>query len=130
MTGWTSCSRSGRSTGTPTSATCCKAHDGHAVLIDLDSFCSGTREWDLVLTSLYYERFGWHTGAEYESFVYHYGFELMNWPGYPVLADIRELMMTLWLGAQVGDEAEVGRGVRTRVRAIRTGGSRRDWRPF
>lgn len=103
---------------------------GHAVLIDLDSFSLGHREWDLVLTSLYYERFGWHTRSEYEKFVYHYGFDLMNWPGYPVLADLRELMMTLWLATQEAVSPGAAAEFAKRVRAMRTGGSRRDWRPF
>ncbi|MCE7081063.1 phosphotransferase [Streptomyces sp. ST2-7A] len=107
-----------------------RRHDGRAVLIDLDGFCPGPREWDLVLTSLYYERYGWHTRAEYESFVHHYGFELMNWPGYPVLADLRELMMTLWLGRRITTEERAAREFARRVHAIRTNGSRRDWQPF
>ncbi|RKN09407.1 aminoglycoside phosphotransferase family protein [Streptomyces radicis] len=104
--------------------------DGHAILIDLDSFALGHREWDLVLTSLYYERFGWHTKAEYESFVYHYGFELRNWPGYEVLADIRELMMTLWLGTRTSGDPRLVGEFRRRLDALCTDGSRRDWQPF
>ncbi|MBR7673206.1 phosphotransferase [Streptomyces daliensis] len=104
--------------------------DGRAILIDLDGFALAHREWDLVLTSLYYDRFGWHTRAEYESFVHHYGFDLMNWPGYPVLADVRELMMTLWLGQQAATSTKSAREFAHRVEAIRTNGSRRDWKPF
>ena len=104
--------------------------NGQAILIDFDGFAVGPREWDLVLTSLYYERFGWHTRTEYESFVYHYGFDLMNWPGYPVLADLRELMMTLWLGQQVRTSEKAAAEFARRVQAIRTDGSRRDWQPF
>ncbi|UED85852.1 aminoglycoside phosphotransferase family protein [Streptomyces profundus] len=103
---------------------------GHPILIDLDSFALGHREWDLVLTSLYYERFGWHTKAEYESFVYHYGFELMNWPGYEVLADIRELMMMLWLGTRTSGDPKSAEEFRRRLHTLRTDGSRRDWQPF
>ncbi|MGP4111972.1 phosphotransferase [Streptomyces sp. 4N509B] len=107
-----------------------RQHDGRAILIDLDGFSLGHREWDLVLTSLYYERFGWHTRTEYEAFVHHYGFELMNWPGYPVLADTRELMMTVWVGTLAGSSPVAAEEFAKRVRAIRTGGSRRDWRPL
>ncbi|WP_093841719.1 phosphotransferase family protein [Streptomyces aidingensis] len=104
--------------------------NGQAILIDLDGFALAHREWDLILTALYYDRFGWHTRAEYESFVYHYGFELLNWPGYPVLADVRELMMTIWLGSQVTTSSKAAAEFPRRVDAIRTGGSRRDWQPF
>ncbi|URN13205.1 aminoglycoside phosphotransferase family protein [Streptomyces radiopugnans] len=104
--------------------------DGRAILIDLDGVSLAPREWDLVLTALYYDRFGWHTRAEYESFVYHYGFDLMNWPGYPVLADLRELMMTLWVGHQMTTDPKSAEEFPRRVRALRTGGSRKDWQPF
>ncbi|MDF4253424.1 aminoglycoside phosphotransferase family protein [Streptomyces sp. WMMB303] len=109
---------------------CLRDRTGRAVLIDLDGFALAPREWDLVLTSLYYERFGWHTRTEYESFVHHYGFDLMNWPGYPVLADVRELMMTLWLGHQVTTNSRAAEEFPRRVDSIRTGGSRKDWQPY
>ncbi|MEU9334414.1 aminoglycoside phosphotransferase family protein [Streptomyces sp. NPDC048290] len=104
--------------------------DGNAILIDLDGFSLAAREWDLVQSALYYERYGWHTRTEYESFVYHYGFDLMNWPGYPVLGDLRELMMVVWLGHQVATSAKSGDEFGRRVESLRTDGSRRDWRPF
>jgi Ser/Thr protein kinase RdoA (MazF antagonist) len=103
---------------------------GNPVLIDLDSFCTGPREWDLVQTALFYERFGWHTEAEYRTFVKVYGFDLMAWPGYRVLADTREVMMTLWLGNKAETDERAATETRKRIQAIRTGGSRRDWAPF
>ncbi|MQS37496.1 phosphotransferase enzyme family protein [Streptomyces katsurahamanus] len=103
---------------------------GRPLLIDLDGFALAQREWDLVLTALYYERLGWHTRAEYESFVHHYGFDLMNWPGYPVLADARELMMTLWLGQRVPTDPTSAEEFSRRVQTLRTNGSRRGWKPF
>ena len=104
--------------------------DGGAILIDLDSVSLGQREWDLVLTALYYERYGWHTREQYEAFVFHYGFDVMNWPGYPVLADLRELLMVAWLGGKVDGEPEVRVEFDRRIRAVRTDGDRHDWRPL
>lgn len=103
--------------------------DGRPVLSDLDSFASGPREWDLVQTALFFERFGWHSEQEYRTFVDIYGFDVMSWPGYRVLADAREVMMTLWL-AGTGNSDRVVSEVRKRMEAMRTGGSRRDWAPF
>jgi len=103
---------------------------GRPLLIDLDGFCLAQREWDLILTALYYDRFGWHTRSEYEGFVHRYGFDIMNWPGYPVLADIRELMMTVWLGQQASASERSATEFARRVEDIRSGGSRRDWQPF
>jgi aminoglycoside phosphotransferase (APT) family kinase protein len=106
------------------------SRDGKPVLIDLDSFSVGPREWDLVQTALFYERFGWHTEDEYRTFVDVYGFDVMEWSGYPVLADYREISMTLWLAGKAENDEVSAAEVHKRVEAIRTGGSRRDWAPF
>ncbi|MEU1072431.1 MULTISPECIES: aminoglycoside phosphotransferase family protein [unclassified Streptomyces] len=104
--------------------------DGSAVLIDLDGFALAPREWDLVLTAMYYERYGWHTREEYREFVYRYGFDLMNWPGYSVLADVRELMMVAWMGQQVATSARSAGEFARRVQSLRTGEGRKEWKPF
>jgi aminoglycoside phosphotransferase (APT) family kinase protein len=106
------------------------SRDGEPVLIDLDGFAMGPREWDLVQTALFYERFGWHTEEEYRTFVDVYGFDIMTWEGYPVLAEYREISMTLWLCGKAGDDEAAAAEVRKRVEAIRNGGDRRDWAPF
>jgi aminoglycoside phosphotransferase (APT) family kinase protein len=106
------------------------SRDGQPVLIDLDGFAVGPREWDLVQTALFYERFGWHTEDEYRTFVEVYGFDIMTWPGYRVLAAYREISMTLWLAGKAGADKEAAAEVRKRVESIRSGGSRRDWAPF
>jgi Ser/Thr protein kinase RdoA (MazF antagonist) len=106
------------------------SEDGRPVLIDLDSFATGPREWDLVQTALFYDRFGWHTAQEYRTFVDVYGYDIMTWPGYSVLADYRELAMTLWLAGKASEAPAVIDEVRKRIRAIQTGGSRREWAPF
>ncbi|TQJ89972.1 phosphotransferase family protein [Streptomyces sp. SLBN-31] len=104
--------------------------DGHAVLIDLDGFALAPREWDLVQTAIFYERYAWHTKAEYAEFVHRYGFDLMNWPGYDTLADLRELMMVAWLGHQVTSSDRAAAEFARRVRSLRTGEGRDEWGPF
>jgi Ser/Thr protein kinase RdoA (MazF antagonist) len=99
-------------------------------LIDLDSFAVGPREWDLVLTALYYERYGWHTEEEYTAFCDEYGADVMTWPGYPVLADVRELLMVTWISQKAADSPELGDEVRRRIDDIRLNRSRRNWRPY
>ncbi|MBI3688930.1 MAG: phosphotransferase [Actinobacteria bacterium] len=103
---------------------------GRAVLIDLDGFAVGPREWDLVLTALYFERFGWHTRSEYDAFVHSYGFDVMNWYGYQTLADMRELMMTVWLSRGMTTDETVAAEVRRRIGDLRSGAERRGWQPF
>ncbi|RJL19583.1 aminoglycoside phosphotransferase family protein [Bailinhaonella thermotolerans] len=107
-------------------------HDrrGRPVLIDLDGFTTGPREWDLVLTAIYYERFGWHTAAEYAEFVKIYGFDVMQWPGYPVLRDVREFLMVTWLSQKAPQDERAAAEVRKRIDSLRTGTSRRDWEPY
>jgi aminoglycoside phosphotransferase len=105
--------------------------DGVAVLIDLDGFAAGPREWDLALTAMYYERFGWHTALEYAEFAEIYGFDVMSWPGYRVLRDIRELTMVTWLAQNGSESADVAAEVRKRIGDLRRGvAGRLDWAPF
>jgi aminoglycoside phosphotransferase (APT) family kinase protein len=103
---------------------------GQPVLIDLDGFALGPREWDLVLTAVYYDSFGWHTAAEYAAFVEVYGFDVMRWSGYPVLRDVREFLMVTWLSQKAGHDEQVAAEVRKRIAALRTDGSKRNWQPY
>jgi hypothetical protein len=100
---------------------------GHAVLVDLEGFAVGPREWDLVLTALYYERLGWHTRHEYETFVTGYGFDIRNWYGYDTLADLPELMMTIDLAQRLRLDPQVTAEVDRRLHDLRTGSDRHGW---
>ena len=91
---------------------------GHPVVIDLDGFATGPREWDLALTAIYYDSFGWHTREEYQDFVRVYGFDIMAWPGYPVMKAVREFLMVTW-----------GHPESRRIRASRRRGSQAHHRP-
>lgn len=101
-----------------------------ALLSDLDGFSIGPREWDLILTALYYEHYGWHTANEYRGLVDAYGFDVMAWSGYRVMRDVRELLMVVWLAEKSMSDETVGAELATRIRALKTGGSRRDWQPL
>jgi len=104
--------------------------DGEAVLIDLDSFAWGPREWDLIQTAMFFDRFGWHTEEEYRTFVEVYGFDLLTWSGYETLANMREVAMTTWLAKKAHLADRSAREAAKRIEAIRSGGSRRDWDPY
>jgi aminoglycoside phosphotransferase (APT) family kinase protein len=101
--------------------------DGHAVLIDLDGFSVGPREWDLVQTALFADRLGWHSRQEYDEFAEVYGYDLLTWSGYGDLADMREIAMTTWLCRKAADSPATATEAQKRVQAIRTGSSRLDW---
>jgi thiamine kinase-like enzyme len=107
-------------------------HDtrGKPVVIDLDGFAIGPREWDLALTAIYYGSFGWHTRDEYETFVRVYGFDIMQWPGYPVMRAVREFLMVTWVIQQAGDSEHAAAEANKRIKALRTGVSRKDWKPY
>jgi len=104
--------------------------NGAPVLIDLDGFSTGPREWDLVLTAMYYDSFGWHTRQEYEEFARVYGYDVRQWPGYPVLREVREFLMVTWVSqkAAAGDTWSAAEATK-RITALRTGASRMDWLP-
>jgi aminoglycoside phosphotransferase (APT) family kinase protein len=104
--------------------------DGNPLLADLDGFAIGPREWDLVLTALYYENFGWHTAEEYRTFAETYGYDITTWPGYLVLRDVREFLMVAWLSKNAGHDPEVALELAARIEDLRTGASRRGWKPF
>lgn len=100
---------------------------GRAVLIDLDGFAVGAREWDLIQTALFYDRLGWHTDDEYRDFVDVYGYDITEWTAYSELADMREIAMTSWIARKAESSPESAAEAVKRIEAIRSGGSRRDW---
>ena len=100
---------------------------GHAVLIDLDSFALGAREWDLIQTALFFDRLGWHTEQEYREFVEVYGYDITEWSAYSDLADMREIAMTSWMAKKADSSPESAAEAVKRIEAIRSDGSRRDW---
>ncbi|WP_405998467.1 hypothetical protein [Streptomyces sp. NBC_00829] len=54
----------------------------------------------------------------------------MNWPGYETLADLRELMMVVWIGHQVGTSERFAAEFARRMRSLRAGGGRDSWGAF
>jgi len=104
--------------------------DGHPVVIDLDGFAVGPREWDLALTAVYYDSFGWHTRREYQDFVRVYRYDIMTWPGYPVMRAAREFLMVTWVIQKAPESGQAAAEAAKRIAALRTGASRNDWQPY
>lgn len=103
--------------------------DGEAVLIDFETFAVGPREWDLVPVAVARRRLGLPQD-EWDGFVEAYRFDIEAWPGFDVLAGMRELMMTGWLMQLVGDRSEVLPELRTRIESIDEGDHDRQWHAF
>ncbi|WP_226351572.1 aminoglycoside phosphotransferase family protein [Pseudonocardia sp. ICBG601] len=100
---------------------------GHPVLIDLDSFATGPREWDLIQTALFATRLGWHSRSEYADFVRAYGYDVTQWSGFECLADMREIAMTSWLSKKATESQATAREAGRRISDIRNGAPRTDW---
>jgi Ser/Thr protein kinase RdoA (MazF antagonist) len=103
---------------------------GHPVVIDLDGFAVGPREWDLAMTAIYYDSFGWHTSEEYQDFVRVYGYDIMTWPGYPAMRAVREFLMVTWVIQKAPESGQAAAEATKRIAALRTGASRQDWQPY
>lgn len=101
-----------------------------ALLMDLDGFAEGPREWDLIQTAIFYDRFGWHSQSEYRQFVDSYGYDILEWPGYPVLRDTRELLMVTWLMQNVAGSEGSATEFAKRMRSLRAGAVPADWDPL
>jgi aminoglycoside phosphotransferase (APT) family kinase protein len=104
--------------------------EGNPVVIDLDGFAIGPREWDLALTAIYYDSFGWHTRDDYKTFVRVYGFDIMQWPGYPTMRAVREFLMVTWVIQKAKESPRIAAEAAKRITALRTGASRKDWKPY
>jgi Ser/Thr protein kinase RdoA (MazF antagonist) len=104
--------------------------DGRPVVIDLDGFAVGPREWDLALTAIYADSFGWHTREEYQDFARVYGYDIMTWPGYPVMRAAREFLMVTWVIQKAPESEQAAAEAAKRIAALRTGATRRDWQPY
>ncbi len=104
--------------------------DGTVLLSDLDPCAVGPPEWDLTLTAAYYARLGWHSAQEYDAFAGAYGFDVLRWPGFEVLADIRELRMVTWLMQNTEESPAIAAEVRHRVATLRDGVLPRGWSPY
>jgi thiamine kinase-like enzyme len=107
-----------------------RGRNGEPFLGDLDGFAVGPREWDLVLTAMYFGRYGWHSESEYREFCDGYGYDVMTWPGYVVLADVREFLMVTWLAQNAVVGSNAWRELARRLKTLRTGHGRDAWQPF
>jgi hypothetical protein len=70
------------------------------------------------------------TREEYETFTRVYGYDLLQWPGYPVLAAVREFIMVTWMILKAAGSGPTSAEARKRLHTLRTGDSRKDWDPF
>ncbi|GCD97422.1 phosphotransferase enzyme family protein [Embleya hyalina] len=104
-------------------------HGGRALLLDWETVAHDLREFDLVLTPMAAARYGLPDGAE-RRFARKYGFDVTEWPGYPVLRDTRELAATAWVAQHVPGNPAAEEEFHHRVRTLRTGDTEARWHAF
>ncbi|TDO54963.1 Ser/Thr protein kinase RdoA (MazF antagonist) [Kribbella sp. VKM Ac-2527] len=105
-----------------------RGSDGVAVLLDLERFSVGPREWDLVVSAVYL-RLGWYDEREYDAFVGAYGWDIRSWDGFGVLAALREFRMTAWLLSRLVREPRLKDETDRRIASLRHPDAPRSWTP-
>jgi hypothetical protein len=101
-------------------------HHGNPVVIDLDEFATGPRKWDLALTALYYDSFGWYTRKDTKTSCACTA--LTSWPG-PVMRAVREFLMVTWVIQKPAESGQAAAEATKRIAALRTGANRKDRQP-
>ncbi|WP_160050938.1 phosphotransferase enzyme family protein [Nocardiopsis sp. FR4] len=101
--------------------------DGTAVLLDLERCSVGPPEWDLVSTAMKTSTVTWLDQADYTRFVESYGgYDVVRWPGFTVMRDIRELRMTLYF-AQHAARPSMRDQAQLRIDCLRGRRGNRPW---
>ncbi|MFI8103524.1 phosphotransferase family protein [Streptomyces sp. NPDC086023] len=73
-----------------------------AVLLDYERTSIGPPEWDLTSTAIEADTFGSLSTDRYRAYCDQYGYDVMDWPGYPTLRGIRELRLVTF-ALQIAD---------------------------
>ncbi|TCO46121.1 Ser/Thr protein kinase RdoA (MazF antagonist) [Kribbella antiqua] len=105
-----------------------RGSDGIAVLLDLERFSLGPREWDLVVPAVY-QRLGWYSDPEYDAFVTAYGWDIRTWSGFTTYAALREFRMTAWLLSRLTREPRLRTEANNRIASLRDPEAPRSWTP-
>lgn len=101
--------------------------DGRVVLLDLERCSIGRPEWDLVSTAVRYSSFGTMDAEEYSAFARAYGHDVLRWPGFEVLRDIRELRVTCYAAQRATEDTAARPEAAKRVASLRGENGVRPW---
>jgi aminoglycoside phosphotransferase (APT) family kinase protein len=99
------------------------------VLCDFDSASVGPAEWDLTPMAVSVRRFG-EPVSRYAELASHYGFDVMRWPGFAVLREVRELKLTTSVLPIMGSAPEKRPELLRRLRDFRVGDTSARWSRF
>jgi aminoglycoside phosphotransferase (APT) family kinase protein len=99
------------------------------VICDFDSTSIGPREWDLSTLPVGVARFG-HPARWYRQLADEYGFDVLRWPGFAVLREVRELKLTTSVLPIMRSHPDVGPELKARLKALRAGDTTTPWTPY
>ncbi|WP_433655342.1 phosphotransferase enzyme family protein [Nocardia sp. CA-128927] len=101
---------------------------GIPTVLDLDKMSIGRREWDLTQLGVDYTDFSRVPLDDYRAFVVSYGgYDVTEWPGFRVLADIQELRWVAFAVAQSIGNGNAAAQAKHRIACLR-GQVLRPWR--
>ncbi|MET8149090.1 phosphotransferase enzyme family protein [Actinoplanes sp. NPDC049668] len=100
-----------------------------AVICDFDSSCDGPREWDLVPLAVGKLRFD-YPGDDYSDMAREYDFDVISWPGFPVLRRLRELKLVASLVPVLGSRAVLRPQWQARMNTYRSGDQTTRWSTY
>jgi aminoglycoside phosphotransferase (APT) family kinase protein len=92
--------------------------DPTAIMCDLDGVCEGWREWDLVPQAHGVTRFG-RPFEDYRAFAARYGFDVLQWSGWPALQGVREIQLVTSTINTLSGRPAVARQLGHRIRSLK-----------
>lgn len=102
------------------------AADG-PIMLDLERFSFGPPEWDLVSTAVRFSTFGTMTADQYARFARTYGHDVLEWEGFEILRDVRELRVTCYAAQRATENPSLRSQAALRVACLRGLRGERPW---
>lgn len=99
------------------------------VICDFDSAAYGPREWDLTPVAVGRLRFA-YPGNAHDGLVEAYGVDVMKWPGFPVLRQLRELQLVTSVVPVLAGNPNLAEQWRHRLTTFRSGDQGAKWIPY
>jgi aminoglycoside phosphotransferase (APT) family kinase protein len=100
-----------------------------AIMCDLDGVCNGWREWDLVPQAHGVTRFG-RSSEDYQAFASRYGFDILQWSGWPALQRVREIQLVTSTINSLSGRPAVARQLGHRIRSLKARDASAIWERY
>ncbi|MGH3663716.1 MAG: phosphotransferase enzyme family protein [Micromonosporaceae bacterium] len=101
--------------------------DDGPVLLDLERFAYGPPEWDLASVAVDHVTFGLVAIEDWEAFRSRYGRDVITWPGFELLRDIRELRKVTFAWQIASERHDIVEQARYRLDCLRGERGPRPW---